>query len=400
MDINSADDFDNKQSNLTGTLTAEGHTSGGGSVGDASDNKYDVSYSGNVKVTCSTGGSPASDNFGGGILHGINQFKTATLTADPIGNVLVNWDRDVEAICGDCGDLGSAQAKLHLLISKDTGSGWQDITTRQYGPVFAVAEGNGESNYDSGPDSLSIAGLKSGDSVRIKVTSWIETDMGACCTAYSAGDPGNLEYDESGGSATNTINVKVQANESSSWNTKSSKNFEVTDTDGVENTTNISESLELTSSTATAWRVKLDSVNPTGQVESYSQLINPGNVQWKEGSPESATLTIIIAVDSKDDAEAWVERDTETYVLTDNSGSGADQKDMPGELMLFNDANIQDGDNIRLRAKSVVVNGNADSWSFSIDPVDVRFNQFSATPEEFSATPLSSDRINWVALAT
>jgi len=257
----------------------------------------------------------------------------------------------------------------------------------------------GGSSSDSGADSVAIAGLKAGDSVRIRVTSYTENDDGACCTAISSCDPGDLDYDKSGGSGTNTVVVKVQAYESAAWVTKNTENFIVTDTDGVEDTLSISESKIISSSTATQVRVLLDTATESGSVLSSSQSISPGSGSWQEGQAETATLTIIVAVDSKDGAGAWIERATQTYVITDSSGSGATQLDQPTELLVFADPNINTGDNIRVRVKSAVVTGNADSSSFTIDPTDVKLNTFTVLPTEISATPLGSDRINWVALA-
>ena len=399
MDINSADSFIDKSANLTGILTAAGHTSSEPAVGDASDNQYTVGYSGNVKVTADVTGSPVTDNFPSGVIDGVDEFKTKTLSKDPIGNVTVNWSRVVSAICGACGDGGSANAALSIKVEKNTGSGFSTVATRNYGPVWSAAIGGGSSDTDSGADSVSIAGLVAGNQVRITVTARDWGQSGACCTAIAEADPVSLTYDESGGSGTNTINVKVQAFESAAWVTKNSKNFAVTDTDGVEDTLNISESIVVSSTTATQFRVLLDTVTLTGSVASSSQTINPGTVSWQEGIAESATLTIVIAVDSKDGVGAWIERATKTYVITDTTGNGATQLDQPGELLLFVDPNIVAGDNIRLRAKSVIVTGSADSSSFSIDPVNVKFNTFTATPTEVSATPLSSDRINWVAIS-
>jgi len=399
MDINSADTFVDKVAVLTGLLTGAGQSSGEPTVTTAQANQYTVKYTGGIDVTASTSGSPVTDVFPAGIIDAVGESKVVTLSKDPIADVIVAWSRTVDATCGDCADLGDATAGLTVKIEKDTGSGFVEVVSRIYGTVFAVAAGPGESNNDNGADSIAIAGLKAGDKVKISITVRTCNASGACCTCIAQADPTDLQYDESAGHGTNTVTTKIQAFESSVWVTKDTKVFVVTDTDGVKNTLSINESIVITSSTATKLRVLLDTVVTSGSVALSNQTIDPDEATWKEGAAETATLTLVVAVDSKDGANAHIERGTLTFVLTDTTGNGAPQLNRTGQMILFVDSNINLGDDVRVRVVSAVVTGNADSSSFSVDPVNVKLNTFGTTPTEVSATPLSSDRIHWVALA-
>ena len=372
LSVNAADNLTNESDDLTGTLTAQGQSSSV-SLTAQPNGSVTVDYTYSITATAS-GGSPTSQNFPAGIIDAVGENKIVTLSANPTGSTTVKWDRTVTT------NQEFATADILIWIEKDVGAGFVFVASRTY-------SANGFGGGDSGPESLTIAGLDDTDKVRIRVISQSTTGDGV---AFA--DPDKVEYDIS--SATNSITVKIQKNIGAGWVTTDTQTFQITN--GTENGSG--NDLIAGLDQGESVRVLLDDVTHTGS-GTYSELVTPGAAVYQSGGVTPSTVTLRVVIDKKDGLGAWVQATTpKIYQVTDTSGTGTSIGPLTNEEQIFTDSAINLGDDIRVRILELSATNNPDSFSTIVDPIDVRFNEFTGVETRTSKTPLSSDNHQWIAL--
>jgi hypothetical protein len=395
LSINSADTLQNHNDGLGSAMSTQG-SSRSTSLSADPNGSVEVDYTFDVRATA-VGGSLVDDNFSAGLLTGVGQSKIATLSSTPDSTVTVKWSRVVQAVCGSDNDLDFANAGITIVIEDDRTGSYQVRSTKSYGNVFCACEGAPNSDTDSGTDSTTLsAGLTVGDHVRIRCTVYTENDgAGSCAVATSYADPDEIEYN-SGLFASNSCTVKTYKDVGAGWVQTDSNTHVATDTDGLINITAGSASDFISGmDQSESVKVELTTVSHSG-TGTFSQSIDPGNASYQSGSAQTATVTLKVAVDSKDGASSWVERGTKTYNLTDSTGTGQSTSFLD-EIVLFVDPLITNGDDIRVRLKELSVVGNYDSRAATVDPEKIIGDDISGSQVEETMTPLGSDYVGWAA---
>ena len=139
------------------------------------------------------------------------------------------------------------------------------------------------------------------------------------------------------------------------------------------------------------------SVTETGS-GTHSASVDPVDASYSAGAVFPGTITVKVVIDAKDGVGAWTEATTPiTYQVTDTSGVGTTQS-FAGDVQSFSSADINGGDDVRVRLKEVTTVGSPDSSNVTIDPVDARFNIFTGTETLTSKTPTPADKHTWTAL--
>lgn len=375
LSINSADSLVSHDDDFSvGVIEEAGQNKSVSLTAESNDDSYDVRYSVDMEATAAEQSDPVSDNLSG-TLAASGDTATATLSDQANDGVYT-----LEVFV----DTQSVDDEIAAVIESNDGGGWVQEAT------WSIV-GDAPGGTGTATKSFTNTALVSGDEIRVRSTD-TEND-------YSASGQ-DVSYTVSSFDAKIEFKIGVDSSTDggTNWTRENTETFTVHDTDGTGDSLSVNRTKSITEAGATDVRVIVDSVTETGTFASQNHDCDPNDVQYQSGSAETATIKATVALDSKDGAGAWVERDTRLHELTDSTGNGQSRTDANQELS-FSDSKVDTGDDIRFRLKAVTVDGNADSSSVELTPRWAERDTFDGQSREFSKTPLSVDDIKWKSFA-